>query len=1068
VYQNSLPTRGQALTAVYAVLLQMREELGDFMPAALGVTGSGRKMVSELVGADLSVNEITAHATGGIRFYPEVDSIFDIGGQDSKFISVRNGTVDGFEMNKVCSAGTGSFIEEVSELLGLDIVNEFAQEAMQSLNPLDFGERCTVFMSSELLRRQQQGHNREDLAAGLCYSIAQNYLARVVGRHAIGVRILLQGGVANNRAVVAAMEQVTGKSISVHEYNDVAGAIGAALIAADESNGASDFRGFDNLDVSNLTCRCLECEECANRCTIHLTADEGGRRFFSGGLCERYEGQAIDGEAGQDRDIPDLFAEREGALQLNLPANPVVDETTIGIPRALLGYDLLPFWSRFFASLGIDHTFSEATTIGTIERGTTLCHPNTCLPLATLYGHCFDLIDRGVRRIFLPSVPNLSFLTGEERLNHLCPAVQASPFMARTLFPAGISFLTPTVRFSIPSHFRSDIDYLGRLLDRNRRETGRALQEALEAQDTFYEAMLGRGREILGNRDPELIQAVILSRSYTVCDPRIQLRLNRILRDLGIVAIPMDMIPVEPGSSRDLNGMYWYFGKRVLQVARELKRSGDLPVISLSNYGCGPDSFIKHMLRHELQNVPLLELDIDAHSDLTGIQTRLEAFRYSLEAWSPAGEPDPLPDRVLDRASLREHQLLIPQMSDHAFAFSAAFQSCQVNAKVMPLPDEDSIAIGKKSVGGDECLPCSFVIGDMLHHMNNRQDEDLDPAFFMISGDGPCRLGQYPWLQRRILDEAGFSQVPIFNASQDPAFYEQLGVVSSAFHRRVWRGSVAIDLLHRKWRSLRAYVPDRKELDAVYSEEISHLQQCIRDQGSLTGQLRAGFSRLESLKPDHSGKKPVIVLLGENYVRCNPIANSRIADMLEDLGAEVWFPALYEWIYYTNWTARLHCRYEGQFLRRLKLYAIDAVQHIDAFRLARAVRGRLKYPANHSIRRILRKSSRYVPSTFEGETALGIGWTIDYHERGVDGVIHVAPFGCMSGTIIDVFSERLSEDLGGFPVMSLQFDGQQSELQRNRLSGFMVRIDAWRKRGAEGLEPSATMSGSRSEVPDEE
>jgi predicted nucleotide-binding protein (sugar kinase/HSP70/actin superfamily) len=381
-------------------------------------------------------------------------------------------------------------------------------------------------------------------------------------------------------------------------------------------------------------------------------------------------------------------------------------------------------------------------------------------------------------------------------------------------------------------------------------------------------------------------------------------------------------------------------------------------------------------------------------------------------------------------------------MSEHAFAFSGAFRSCGVDARVLPLPDDDSLALGKAALGGDECLPCAFVLGDMLRRVKNPEENAPPPAFFMISGDGPCRLGQYPWLQRVILDEKGHGDVPIFNASQDQDFYEYFGAVPASFKKKAWEGTVAADLLFQKWRECRARARARGDADAVYEQAALDLERCFENRSGPIPVLDMAFDRFDGLP---RGGEPCVTIgvLGENYIRCNPVANGRLAETLEELGAEARFPALCEWVFYTNWTARLHCRYEKQHLQLLKLKAIDAAQRFAAWRIERFARKRLLDHGRPSLSRLFKLAARYVPNTFEGETIVGVGRTMDLHERGVGGVIHVAPFGCMVGGIVETLSERISDDLGGFPILNIQYDGGRSELTRSNLEGFVHRAMRW-------------------------
>jgi predicted CoA-substrate-specific enzyme activase len=220
VARRYLPTASKPLEAIRRGLAEIDEEVGDqVVVRGVGSTGSGRYLTGHFVGADTIKNEITAQATAAIFYHPEVDTVFEIGGQDSKFISIDRGVIVDFEMNKVCAAGTGSFLEEQAEKLGIDIVGQFGELALGSRQPAKLGERCTVFMESDLNSHQQKGAAKEDLVGGLAHSIVLNYLQKVVGAKRIGEQVLFQGGVTNNQAVVAAFEKVTGKGSSPPHFD---------------------------------------------------------------------------------------------------------------------------------------------------------------------------------------------------------------------------------------------------------------------------------------------------------------------------------------------------------------------------------------------------------------------------------------------------------------------------------------------------------------------------------------------------------------------------------------------------------------------------------------------------------------------------------------------------------------------------------------------------------------------------------------------------------------------------------------------------------------------------------
>ena len=878
----SMPTRGRAFTAATDCISALQKKLGGFRPRSVAITGSGKNLIGKLIGADLIVNEITAHATAAGHFLENVDTIFDIGGQDSKYARLENGCLNYFDMNKVCSAGTGSFLEEMAGLMGLDIINEFPREALSSKNPVDLGERCTIFMSSELVRRLHMGYSRADLAAGLCYSVVNNYRYRVIGRRSPGKIISFQGGVAGNAAIVAAMENIFQCQIYVHPYHEIAGAVGAALLASKSQIGKTNFRGLPDGTIY-VKIKSFECARCGNNCQVYFSRDNGTREILSDGLCERYSDSK---ERHNSRSTckkvkpeePDLFEERRRLLIPYINDSKLSNSELIGIPNSLIFHEMAPFWYGFFDTLGIPYKYSPDTSRDIVRKGMSACHVKTCFSMKIGYGHCQRLIDDGFKSIFLPSIGNLSFGTVPERLNHICPAVQAWPFMAKSIFPKDINFLTPTFRFAISAFLKRDAIDFARKMGAPKKQALAALQNGLDSQAEFFENMQLRGKEIFSGLEWNRQYAVLLSRPYIYADSFIQLRLKKVFASCGIIPIPLEMCPALPQSRGELSGMYWYFGRKFLQIAKELRMMPDISFVFLNNFSCGSDSFIIHFLRETLRDTPFLELEIDEHSEFTGLATRLEAFADSIRQRKSNRRTPAANVMPNNNGDWKNRKLLLPRMSDHAEAFAAALRNCGVDASVMPLSNNDSNSLGKMHVVGQECLPCTMIVGDMLNYLNNNGSPSSPPAFFMISGDGPCRLGQYPYLQRQILDECGYSDIPIFDASQDQSFYDKLGSLSRRFKAMAWEGSIATDLLFRKWRQCRPYASDIQAIDDIYDQELHEISRCIEANTNMSRQLKQSFAKLESLMPGRYIQRPVIGLLGENYVRCNSAANRNIAN----------------------------------------------------------------------------------------------------------------------------------------------------------------------------------------------
>ncbi len=461
-----LMTAGRPLEAVTDGLRRIGEKWGNRLTIlGAATTGSGRYLTADFIGADLVRNEITAQATASAAINPAVDTILEIGGQDSKFISLENGAIVDFMMNKVCAAGTGSFLEEQAEKLGIAIKEEFGRLALASQKPVPLGERCTVFMESDLVHHQQQGAAKEDLVAGLAYSIVQNYLNKVKEERRVGDTIFYQGATAANQGIVAAFEAVLGKKITVPPHHDVTGAIGAAILAMRERNWkTSGFKGFD-LVKREYAISSFECQSCPNTCEIRQVKITGEKPLFYGGRCEKYEVRRDQ----QTLDLPDLFSQRDDWLYG--PEPPAVGQQgVIGLPRAMFFQELMPFFRAFFESLGYGVVYSQKTNKAVIHRGVGCMAAETCYPVKVAHGHILDLLEAGVKDIFLPSIIDLRHPHPEIEQGSVCPLAQTLSYtVPGTIdFSAyGAKLYTPVIYFGRGRQIlRRSLQTLGKELGR--------------------------------------------------------------------------------------------------------------------------------------------------------------------------------------------------------------------------------------------------------------------------------------------------------------------------------------------------------------------------------------------------------------------------------------------------------------------------------------------------------------------------------------------------------------------------------------------------------------------------
>lgn len=265
IASSYLYTEGNPIEASKKVILELKSKVDSnvYKVVGVGTTGSARRLIGTLLGANAIKNEITAHAVGTTSIYKDVRTIFEIGGQDSKIILLDNGIVCDYAMNTLCAAGTGSFLSSQAKRLGVPI-EEFGKIALKSKNPTKIAARCTVFAESDLVHKSQMGHSKEDIIAGLCYAIVNNYLNNVGKGKKIKPPIVFQGGVSKNVGVIKAFKDVTGYDIIVPDNSHLMGALGAAIISKKEKD--IEF-SFDIEDIVYET-RGSECKGCANNCEI--------------------------------------------------------------------------------------------------------------------------------------------------------------------------------------------------------------------------------------------------------------------------------------------------------------------------------------------------------------------------------------------------------------------------------------------------------------------------------------------------------------------------------------------------------------------------------------------------------------------------------------------------------------------------------------------------------------------------------------------------------------------------------------------------------------------------------
>jgi predicted CoA-substrate-specific enzyme activase len=1036
-----LPTAGRPIEAVKQGLAEVGEEVGSRVKiVGAGTTGSGRYLTGDMIGADVVRNEITAQATAAAAIDPAVDTIFEIGGQDSKYISLRNGAVVDFEMNKACAAGTGSFLEEQAERLGIRIKREFEERAFCASSPCGLGERCTVFMESDLVHYLNKGAGVEELTAGLAYSIAYNYLNKVVAGKRVGDRIFFQGGVAANKAVIAAFEQITGKQITVPPHHEVTGAIGAAILAMREGTGRSGFKGFD-LSRRAYSISTFECAECANRCDIRRVSFDGEKPLFYGSRCEKYD---VKKKSSSLCALPDLFAEREKLLTARGFSRVRVDNApSIGIPQMLYVNDYLPFWRTFFTELGFRVVLSERTNRTLINRALEATVAETCFPAKVALGHIQDLLDKKVDVLFLPSFIRFPVPDGRRDNAQACPYAQALPYIARASMRFGnTKTVEPVLYLQDGRHFTRSMKTLGAALGKGAGAVSRAQRLAWHAQEAFRRAVEERGSSVLSGIQPGQKVLVLVGRNYNTCDPGVNMNLPSKIRDLGVQAVPMDFLPLRTADMSGLETMYWRSGQKILAAARLMREHPGLYPVYITNFGCGPDSFITHFFRQEMGDKPFLQLEIDEHSADAGAITRIEAFMDSLNNARKSGQRRSSP--VKSNGSLHAKKVFLPPMTDHARALAAAFRACGVEAEVLPESDEETVRIGKEFSSGRECYPLALTTGDMIKATRRPGFDPDRSAFFMPTGKGPCRFGQYHRYHRQVLDRIGMSQVEILAPMQDESLHNDVRALDKDFVLMSWRGALAVDMLQKALWEHRPYEKQKGRTDRVYQAALNAVTAAIENRADLLPVLQQAYEDFIAVEITER-HKPVIGIVGEIYIRSNRFSNEDVVSQIERLGGEAWVAPISEWLLYVNETAKVSAKMNRSWKALLKAYMTERVQRKDEHRFLSGFNGSMRSLHEPSIEQTLRRAMPYIHHSFEGEAVLSVGKAIDYINKGVSGIVNVMPFTCMPGTIASAILKRVREDHNNIPVLNIAYEGQKDSQTITRLEAFMHQAGAYRQ-----------------------
>ena len=985
-------------------------------------TGSGRKFIGKIIGADIILDEITAHARAAIQLDPEVDTIIEIGGQDAKFTTLRNGRVTSSTMNNVCAAGTGSFIEEQATRLGCS-VEEYGVRAEGVQAPMA-SDRCTVFMERDINHHLSEGFTVDEVLASALHSVRENYLMKVASEKNIGNTIFFQGATAKNRPLVAAFEQRLRKPIMVSKFCHLTGALGAALVAREEMAGESTaFKGLE-LYRKEIPVTSEVCELCNNSCKISIADTPSGKVAY-GFLCGReYEDTSF---VHKDTGAMDLLRHRRKLLPQQKPAPPRED-LVIGLPAAVHMVEDLPFWQNFFATLGI-RTISSSAQKGRVPAGKKISLSEFCVPITVMHGHVDYLLERS-DYIFLPFY--LENRNSEAR-RQFCYYTQFLPGIIATIGERTTGrILSPVIRYLYTSfHAKIQIYRMlkGILKDSpGFIEISQAYDHAMEQNRQYRQALQEFFLENTGKSGD--VDVVLLGRPYSVLSPSMNCGIPEIFASQGINTFFQDMIPYSEADVEKiaplLEEIHWQHSAKILEVAEVVAQKKGIYPVFVTSFKCSPDSFTLEYFKAlmEQNNKPYLILELDEHDSSVGYETRIEAAVRSFRNHHQQANDIvslALPDyRYINprhENDLRGKTIVLPNWDRITCAFLAAVLEREGHTAYAMKESDETIRQSLKYNSG-QCIPLNAVAEGFVATMHHYDLVPEKTVLWLNRSTLACNIRLYPHHIKTILHERGMEGAGIYVG--DLSFADiSLRAAMNGYFAHMFGG-----LLRRVACAVRPYELDKGKTDRVLEKSIRILCDAFRGKRSKEEALSEIITQFQWIET-RDERRPKVAIFGDIYVRDNRVMNQDLTRFIESHGGEVITTPYSEYAkmiagtYFRKWFN------EGKYLDLLSNRAILATMlHLE--KKYSMIFDRILEHSLHSYEDnaedILAEYGISVENTGESmDNILKIHY-IKKHYGDVSLFVQASPALCCASLITEAMKGKIAEKTG-VPVVSVIYDG---------------------------------------------
>ena len=1007
-------------------VINMMEQLYSDLPQNVkikygGSTGYGEKLIQTALDLETSEIETIAHFTAAKVFAPDVTSIIDIGGQDMKYIKIKDGNVDNIMLNEACSSGCGSFIETFAKSLNLTI-EDFVKEAIKSRRPVDLGSRCTVFMNSKIKQAQKEGYSVGDISAGLSYSVIKNAIQKVMKVRDIstlGKTIVVQGGTFYNDAVLRAFEIITGQNVIRPDIAGLMGAYGIAYLAKERYMILNDKKyetticNLEQLKKLKTTVVHTRCKGCENQCMLTLNQFSNGKRFISGNRCEKGAGQEQN-----SKDLPNLYKYKYERLFAYTPLSEKdAKRGTIGIPRVLNMYEDYPFWFTFFTSLGFRVIISEKSSRKVYEKGMeSMPSESVCYPAKLSHGHIMNLVEQGINTIFYPCMIFSRKEYAEANNKYNCPIVISYSEVLKNNIEElkNINFINPFLPFEKKNLAERILEIEQfKKYNFNKKELEIAAKNAENEYQKFKSDVHRKGEEALTYIKEKGLNAIVLAgRPYHV-DPEINHGIDRMITSLGLPVISEDSISHLTNPKRPIRVVdQWVYHSRLYAAADFVGKNDSLELVQLNSFGCGVDAVTTDQVEEILSSYGKMYtlIKIDEVNNLGAIRIRIRSLLASMRKRNKQkqvceGEYNIKKIEFTEQMK-KDYTILIPQMAPiHFELFEKVLRDEGYNVKVLKECTSHTVETGLKYVNNDACYPSILTTGQMIEALESGKYDVNKTALMMSQTGGGCRATNYIGFIRKALKDSGYGFVPVVSFNFAGMEKNSGFKLNAKLVIKLVKAAIYGDLLQTVLYKNRAYeinTGDTQKLYDYWMEKCKkNLENCSFKK--FNNSLYEIVNDFEKIEVDMQKSKPRVGIVGEILIKYHPFGNNFVAKVLENEGAEVVIPELMGFVkfFIINKVKRAELLKKNKFSANICEIILQVLKIVEKDYKKALMSSKKGYMPPCDIKH-LAKLAETVVST---GNQTGEGWfltaeMLEFIENGIPNIICVQPFACLPNHVV--------------------------------------------------------------------